>query len=67
MDIQVGDIITTKKQHPCGSKEFDVLRVGMDFKIKCVQCGREIMIPRVKIQKRIKGVKRNGEDASIKK
>lgn len=59
MDIKVGDIITVKKQHPCGSKVFTVLRVGMDFKIKCEGCGHEIMLPRAKIEKSIKLV--NGE------
>ena len=45
MDVQVGDVIRMKKPHPCGSLEFTVLRVGMDFKIKCNGCGREVMIP----------------------
>ena len=40
MDVQVGDVIQTKKPHPCGANRFDVLRVGMDFKIKCQGCGR---------------------------
>ena len=43
MDVQVGDVIQTKKPHPCGANRFDVLRVGMDFKIKCQGCGHEIM------------------------
>ena len=50
MDIRVGDVIQTKKPHPCGANRFDVLRVGMDFKIKCQGCGHEIMLPRAKIQ-----------------
>ena len=58
MDVQVGDVIQTKKQHPCGSNRFDVLRVGMDFKIRCQGCGREIMLPRLKIEKNIKKVLR---------
>ena len=58
MDVQVGDVIQTKKQHPCGSNRFDVLRVGMDFKIRCQGCGREIMLPRVKIEKNIRKVLR---------
>ena len=45
MDVQVGDVIQTKKPHPCGANRFDVLRVGMDFKIKCQGCGHEIMLP----------------------
>ena len=42
MDVQVGDVIQTKKPHPCGANRFDVLRVGMDFKIRCQGCGHVI-------------------------
>ena len=56
VDIKVGDIVTTKKQHPCGSSRFEVLRIGLDFKLRCCGCGHEIMIPRIKIIKNIKGV-----------
>lgn len=62
MDVHVGDIIKVKKQHPCGSDRFRVLRVGMDFKIKCEQCAHEIMLPRVKIEKNIKKIYRDGEE-----
>ena len=48
MDIQVGDILRMKKEHPCGSKEMLVLRIGADFKLKCTGCGREFMTPRSK-------------------
>ena len=61
MDVRVGDILEMKKQHPCGNKRFQVLRVGMDFKIKCEQCRHEIMLPRVKAEKNIKKIIR--EDA----
>ncbi len=56
MDICVGDKIVMKKQHPCGSAEFLVTRIGMDFKIRCTGCGHEIMLPRVKCEKNIKKV-----------
>ena len=56
MDVNVGDTFFLKKPHPCGSKEFLVLRVGMDFKIKCKGCSHEIMLPRVKIEKNIKKI-----------
>lgn len=56
VDIQVGDIIEMKKQHPCGCKEFTVLRIGMDFKIRCNNCSHEVMIPRSKAEKSIKKV-----------
>ena len=60
MDIHVGDVLELKKQHPCGSKEWKVLRVGMDFKLKCVGGGHELMIPRSKAEKAVKKVKRDG-------
>ena len=56
MDINVGDKLQMKKLHPCGSKEFEVLRIGVDFKIRCTGCGREVMVPRNKIEKNIKNV-----------
>ena len=58
MNINVGDVIQMKKNHPCGSNVFTVKRIGMDFKIKCMGCGREVMAPRVKIEKRIKTVEK---------
>ena len=63
MDIHVGDVLELKKQHPCGSKEWKVLRVGMDFKLKCEGCGHELMIPRSKAEKAVKKVKRDGGEA----
>ena len=56
MDLKVGDRIEMKKPHPCGGKTFELLRVGMDFKIKCEKCGREVMAPRKKVEKNIKKV-----------
>ena len=61
MDIRVGDVIEMKKQHPCGSKEWQVLRVGMDFKLRCSGCGHEVMTPRSKAEKAIRKVRREGE------
>ena len=61
MDVRVGDILVMKKNHPCGCNRFLVLRSGMDFKIRCQGCGREIMLPRVKIEKNIKKVLRGQE------
>jgi len=62
VDINVGDIIKVKKQHPCGCDRFVVLRVGMDFKIRCEKCEHMVMIPRVKIEKNIKKIFRDGEE-----
>ena len=56
MDVQVGDRLQMKKNHPCGSREFLVLRAGMDFKLRCTGCGREVMVPRRKIEKDIRKI-----------
>ena len=60
MDIRVGDVLELKKQHPCGSREWKVLRVGMDFKLRCAGCGHELMLPRSKAEKAVKKEKRDG-------
>ena len=56
MDVRVGDIRVMKKQHPCGENTFLVLRSGMDFRIRCTGCGREVMVPRAKAEKNIKSI-----------
>lgn len=48
MDYQVGDIVKLKKQHPCGSRLWEITRVGVDFKLKCLGCDHVIMIERPK-------------------
>ena len=58
MDIRVGDILTMKKTHPCGSVNFLVLRIGADFKLRCCVCGREVMGPRSKFEKNVRGIQR---------
>lgn len=65
MDIKLNDILVMKKEHPCGGKEFLVLRVGMDFRVRCVKCNREVMVPRQKIEKNIKKVLRDGEQVNV--
>ena len=56
MDIRVGDVLTMKKAHPCGSREWTVLRSGMDFRLRCLGCGHEILIPRARAEKGIRSV-----------
>ena len=65
MDIKVNDILQMKKEHPCGGKQFLVLRAGMDFRVRCIKCDREVMVPRVKIEKNIKKVMRDGEIVNV--
>ncbi len=56
MDLVLGSHVQLKKPHPCGSTEFTLTRVGMDVKLVCVNCGREVMLPRKKAEKAIKKV-----------
>ena len=46
LPYEVGDIVTLKKVHPCGSRDWEILRVGADFRLKCTGCGHQIMVPR---------------------
>ena len=55
-EFELGNIVEMKKQHPCGSNNFEVIRLGADIKIKCCGCGRIIMLPRSKFQKDAKKV-----------
>ena len=61
MDIRVGDILTMKKTHPCGSDRWQVTRTGADFKLRCLGCGREVMGARSKFERNIKNIDRTGE------
>ena len=65
MNIQVKDILTMKKEHPCGSNRWEVLRIGADFKLKCLGCGHEIMNPRSKVERFVKKVERDGEEIKL--
>jgi len=58
VDINVTDIIQLKKQHPCGSNEWEVLRIGADFRLKCIGCGHLIMVPRRLVEKNIKNIRK---------
>ena len=66
MDIRLGDQLVMKKPHPCGSRQGLVLRVGMDFRLKCQGCGHEVLIPRVKAEKNIRQIMRDdGNEKTI--
>ena len=61
MDVRLQDILVMKKPHPCGSKEWLVLRTGMDFRLGCLGCGHEVLLPRSKAEKNIRQIRRNGQ------
>ena len=56
--FDIGDIMRMKKPHPCGSHEWEVLRVGADFRLKCVGCGHQIMVPRKLVEKNTKEIRK---------
>mgnify|MGYP003300767829 CR=1 FL=1 len=62
MDVRIGDKLLMKKPHPCGGNTFEVLRIGADFRIRCIKCGREVMLERVKVEKNIKSIIREEEE-----
>lgn len=59
MVYEIGDIVRLKKNHPCGSCEWKVLRVGADFRLECCGCGHQIMIARKLVEKNTREIKRN--------
>ena len=64
MNVNLGDILVMKKEHPCGEKRWLVLRTGADFRLRCMGCGHEVMIPRIKAEKNIKQVLRESSTDS---
>lgn len=62
MDVRPGDVLKMKKKHPCGSDRFTVTRAGMDFKLRCLGCSHEVMLPRAAAEKNIKQIERNNSD-----
>lgn len=64
MEYSLGDIIQTRKQHPCGSDQWTVIRIGVDFKIKCLKCNRIVMLDRETFMKRVKKVIQKADTTS---
>ena len=58
LEYQTGDVVRLKKQHPCGTSEWEILRGGMDFKLMCTGCGHQIMLPRRQVEKNTKEIKK---------
>lgn len=54
--FNLGDVVQTRKEHPCGSNQWEIIRLGADIKIKCVGCGRIVMLPRPKFEKSVKKI-----------
>lgn len=59
MNYELNDIVIMKKGHPCGTNEWQIIRTGADIKIKCLKCGRTVMMPRIEFNKKVKKVIKN--------
>ena len=66
MDVQLQDVLVMKKPHPCGSRQWLVLRSGMDFRLRCLGCGHEVLLPRSKAEKNIRQIHRDGTPVPLK-
>ena len=66
MDIKIGDIVRLKKKHPCGSYEWQVIRLGADIGIKCLQCQHRVLLPRSVFERRVKAIISREEPAPRK-
>ncbi len=62
MEYEVGDIVKLKKKHPCGSFDWEILRVGADFRLKCTGCGHQIMLPRRQVEKSTKQLSKRQQE-----
>ena len=56
LDYKLGSIVIMKKQHPCGTNKWEITRVGADIKLRCIECNRSIMLPRMEFNKKLKKV-----------
>ena len=58
MDLRLHDLVELKKPHPCGSTQWEILRVGADFRLKCEGCGHQVMVPRKLVKKNARGLRK---------
>lgn len=54
INFQLGDVVRLKKPHPCGGYEWEILRLGADFRLRCLTCDRQVMLPRSEVERRLK-------------
>jgi hypothetical protein len=64
VDIRVGDRVRLRKVHPCGGYEWEVTRIGADIGLVCLTCGRRVMLPRSKFEKRLKAIVAANDDSA---
>jgi hypothetical protein len=65
MEIRLGDVVRLRKKHPCGGYEWEVVRLGADIGIRCLTCGRRVLLPRSTFEKRVKTFVSRGPESSL--
>ncbi|OEF97331.1 DUF951 domain-containing protein [Desulfuribacillus alkaliarsenatis] len=60
IEYGLNDVVELKKGHPCGANEWKIIRLGMDIRLKCQNCGRSVLIPRLKFNRRIRKILSKG-------
>ncbi|HUT19276.1 MAG TPA: DUF951 domain-containing protein [Anaerolineae bacterium] len=65
MDLKVGNVVRLRKQHPCGGFEWEIVRIGADIGLRCLKCRRRVLVPRSKIEKRIRKIFSDEEAARV--
>ncbi|MDQ7858598.1 MAG: DUF951 domain-containing protein [Armatimonadota bacterium] len=63
LKVYLGDVVRMRKTHPCGSDQWEVVRLGADIGIRCLKCGRRVLMPRVKFERRVRAFIKRGEGA----
>ena len=66
MDLKVGNVVRLRKQHPCGGFEWEIVRIGADIGLRCLKCRRRVLVPRSKIEKRIRKILSEEEAARVR-
>ena len=56
LDIRIGDLVILKKDHPCGNSQWEIMRIGMDIRIRCFGCGRRVLMVRRELERQIKSI-----------
>lgn len=59
MNFEIGQVIKLKKQHPCGSNSWEIIRVGADFRLRCIGCSHQVMLQRKLVEKNFRGFVEN--------
>jgi hypothetical protein len=66
MDLRIGNVVRLRKQHPCGGVEWEIVRIGADIGLRCLTCGRRVLLPRSKVEKRVKKILSEEEATQVR-